>query len=575
MADLDGDGVPDAQPIDLIRRPQQNSNENTAKPLTYQQRFFSQAAIRILLSDTSADITNLPTVTATPAPLSLGAGTFNGANVAVSGAAAGATPLNMNPGSNSVYKVPAGTPLLGGVIKIEQRTNAAPNTWTDITNQILGYGIVGRNLTTLAGAWSTAAVNTSPVCAEATTASPNAIIRLQRVRDIPSVNSPCGTVAGTTPGSDYWPLTLYDPREGNLRDAAPNGDNKYITLGGVMHYVELDINNLRKWLLGQAPYTTGTGPATRNDNGFIVYFSDRRGNRNGSQETGEYGFEDNVNPSVTNGTPNDAMDSGEDLNTPQGATATFDNYGKVGAVIAGAAAPYIGGSGGGRPWTPFDTSTSVSGTPVVPVGKLVPRANPQIFFRRALKIVNGGTLPAEGLTIASENPVYVQGSYNNTTDNAAANDAHVPAAILADAVTVLSKDWNDIRSFNSPNAIAGRPGKTTGYRMAVVAGKTVSFPKPTWSTVEDFGTDGGAHNFLRYIEDWGGQTINYRGSIVSFFTSRQATGIYKCCTTVYGVPTRAFNFDVDFLLPSKLPPGTPMFRDVNTLTFRQLLRPNQ
>jgi hypothetical protein len=24
-----------------------------------------------------------------------------------------------------------------------------------------------------------------------------------------------------------------------------------------------------------------------------------------------------------------------------------------------------------------------------------------------------------------------------------------------------------------------------------------------------------------------------------------------------------------------LPPGTPMFRDINTLTFRQMLRPNQ
>ena len=78
------------------------------------------------------------------------------------------------------------------------------------------------------------------------------------------------------------------------------------------------------------------------------------------------------------------------------------------------------------------------------------------------------------------------------------------------------------------------------------------------------------------LEDWGGNTLNYRGSIVSFFISRQATGIYKAGTFSYAPPaTRNFNFDVDFLLPDKLPPGTPMFRDVNTLTFRQLLRPNQ
>jgi hypothetical protein len=44
---------------------------------------------------------------------------------------------------------------------------------------------------------------------------------------------------------------------------------------------------------------------------------------------------------------------------------------------------------------------------------------------------------------------------------------------------------------------------------------------------------------------------------------------------VYDYGVRNFNFDTDFLLPSKLPPGTPMFRDVNTLTFRQILRPTQ
>ena len=92
---------------------------------------------------------------------------------------------------------------------------------------------------------------------------------------------------------------------------------------------------------------------------------------------------------------------------------------------------------------------------------------------------------------------------------------------------------------------------------------------------QDFGTDGGVHNFLRYLEGWGGNSLYYRGSIVNLFNSRQAVGLYKCCTNVYSPPTRVYNFDSDFLLPSLLPPGTPMFRDVDTLTFRQLLRPNQ
>jgi hypothetical protein len=89
--------------------------------------------------------------------------------------------------------------------------------------------------------------------------------------------------------------------------------------------------------------------------------------------------------------------------------------------------------------------------------------------------------------------------------------------------------------------------------------------------------DGGAHNLLRQLEDWSGNTLTYRGSIVSFYISRQATGIFKYeGGDIYVAPgTRNFTFDDDFLIPSKLPPGTPMFRDVNTLTFRQLLRPNQ
>ena len=204
--------------------------------------------------------------------------------------------------------------------------------------------------------------------------------------------------------------------------------------------------------------------------------------------------------------------------------------------------------------------------------------NRQILFRRALKLVNGGigNMPA-GLTVAAENPVYVQGNYNSSNANPPTPaEAHVPAAIIADAVTMLSTVWSDVQSFRTPSAQTSRNAVTTGYRVAIVGGKNPTFARPTaWAADQDFGTDGGAHNFLRYLESWSGDTLNYRGSIVSFFFSRQATGTYKCCTTVYGPPTRGYTFDTDFLVPALLPPGTPMFRDINTLTFRQLLRPNQ
>ena len=112
-----------------------------------------------------------------------------------------------------------------------------------------------------------------------------------------------------------------------------------------------------------------------------------------------------------------------------------------------------------------------------------------------------------------------------------------------------------------------------------MAGKGISFPQPTTcgtaACSADYGTDGGVHNFLRYIENWGGQQLNYRGSIISMYYNRQAIGTYKCCTTVYQPPTRGYNFDTEFLTPSLLPPRTPLFRDVNTTGFTQLLLPSQ
>jgi hypothetical protein len=107
--------------------------------------------------------------------------------------------------------------------------------------------------------------------------------------------------------------------------------------------------------------------------------------------------------------------------------------------------------------------------------------------------------------------------------------------------------------------------------MAVLAGKGRTFPFV--GTEESFGQDGGVHNFLRYLENWDGQNVNYRGSLASFYFNQQAHGIWKCCNNVYGQPDRRnYNFDTDFLDPALLPPQTPMFRDLNTLGFTQVIR---
>jgi hypothetical protein len=178
-----------------------------------------------------------------------------------------------------------------------------------------------------------------------------------------------------------------------------------------------------------------------------------------------------------------------------------------------------------------------------------------------------------------ENPVYIQGDFNANSGGGGWNDPGVASSIAADAITLLSDNWNDANSFAGNNAAAiygmsFRIGNTSWYRAAIIAGKGVSFSQPA-GTGQDFGTDGGVHNFLRYIENWGNAQLNYRGSIVSLYYNRQASGTFKCCTVVYSPPGRGYNFDTTFLNPTLLPPRTPLFRDVNTTGFTRLLLPGQ
>jgi hypothetical protein len=204
------------------------------------------------------------------------------------------------------------------------------------------------------------------------------------------------------------------------------------------------------------------------------------------------------------------------------------------------------------------------------------QVNRSVLFRHALKLMNGslGNIVAPGLAIIAENPVYIQGDWN-ASQAAGFGNPSVATSVAADAVTLLSNEWNDDNGYSNPYNPAARSRVTNPfYRVAIIAGKNPSFPTPLWqNATSDFGTDGGAHNFLRFLESGG--TVSYMGSIASFYYSRQATGIYKCCATVYAAPNRQYQFDLNFLNPALLPPLTPVFRDVNTLGFSQEIRPGK
>lgn len=619
-----------ANPIDLIRRPV--SGEDVSNPNVLSQRYYSQASVRILLSDNPLDISSLPCEDTTVAPTALAKGLFFGGDPIAASAASGGSYSASNG-----YWTASGTPVLGagmpsgatptaGYIKIEiETTYAAPpapcGTWKDVTAQVLAFGIAGPNLYP-AAAGSAVSPNLpslpgsqlalSTCTATTQMPSPNSIVRLERVRDNPStanLNGGCGKFASLG-ATDYWPNALFDSREGDFRDTCPSNAGtsgcsfQELMLGGIMDYTELDVANLAKWLTGAL---AGSGALAKDGvnstNDFVLYFSDRRGNYTpaavagwppaspSGNETGEYGFEDSINPSSSNGCPNGILDQGE----------TFDVVENAGNQAVGGT-PEAYGETLSAPFLPAFL-THVNGTAIKPnvlcatpatmwpgwlvVNPQEARENNTIFFRRALKIVNGqnitlGTCPDGepcGLTIVSENPVYVQGDFNVAPNANGVYAGHVATSVVADAVTLLSDSWNDVNSFAFPYDITNRAASTTTYRFGVVAGKGISFPWPGYSSYQDFGTDGGVHNFLRYLENWGSQTLYYRGSVVSFYYSRQAIGVYKDGLSnpdvVYAPPSRGYNFDSDFLTPTLLPPRTPMFRDVNTIGFTQTVLPSQ
>jgi hypothetical protein len=174
----------------------------------------------------------------------------------------------------------------------------------------------------------------------------------------------------------------------------------------------------------------------------------------------------------------------------------------------------------------------------------------------SVRLVDGQQLPAGGLSVATPFPVYVMGNYNTTTNGTRysttlgdTTNTH-PAAIMGDAVTILSTNWSD--SYTASTTLNSRnlPVSTT-INAACLEG-----------IVPSNGTQysGGVENFLRLLENWGNVTLNYNGSIVVLFQSQYATGFWN--GNYYGVPTRRWGFDSNFNSQNGLPPMTPQVRAI-------------
>lgn len=163
----------------------------------------------------------------------------------------------------------------------------------------------------------------------------------------------------------------------------------------------------------------------------------------------------------------------------------------------------------------------------------------------AVRLVNGSSLPPDGLTVVSQNPVYVKGNYNTAATGPDGN--HPPAAVVADAITVLSGSWDD-------NKQKG-PGIT--LNKVADANTTVNAAFATGPSAESsLGKGNGQlENDIRFLEDWTSKNFTFSGSILSLWHSQQATAPWICCN-YYKPPNRIWSYDKLFDL--KKPPGTAL-----------------
>jgi hypothetical protein len=170
----------------------------------------------------------------------------------------------------------------------------------------------------------------------------------------------------------------------------------------------------------------------------------------------------------------------------------------------------------------------------------------------AVRLSQGLNLPSRGLTVATADPMYVWGDYNQTNHSnlgTTNTTTTMPASLVADAITILSDSWVD---HNSTIAVNNRVATATTVNAAILAGAVET-------TEGHYG--GGMENFPRFLESWTSIPFTYNGSMIKMFPSQYATN-YWGQTNVYNPPVRNWAFDVNFSNPAKLPPLTPSLLQV-------------
>jgi hypothetical protein len=224
----------------------------------------------------------------------------------------------------------------------------------------------------------------------------------------------------------------------------------------------------------------------------------------------------------------------------------------------------------------------------------VTKTSPDSPNSYGIRLYNGATLAStvtgapsiKGLTIVSDQAMYVRGNYNSINKK--------PASIIADSINVLSNnspldDSYTCTAYNADynasdctgtTALSARPAATTDSSTCVNNATTgISMNCTTINAAFLAGVDttgttagetsGGLNNYPRLHESWSSISgysnsaqFIYRGSMVSLGQARRVNGKFGDVGTtwnVYFAPKRDWAYDTDFDNASNLPPLSPRF----------------
>jgi hypothetical protein len=393
------------------------------------------------------------------------------------------------------------------------------------------------------------------------------------------------------------PINVYNVREGRINSGlAANA----VYERGITNVIELNMRNLARWVDGVYDNNLLQGTAALSTNigspdGYTVYISDRRGDEIHSMTVGSQTFNatngmvDNEDIYGTNG----SLDPGEDVQ--QTGALVKDTNELPDPAVLGAVSPGYGTDINKRALTVNDWINLDAG--------LINHK----MFRNSVRLFNGENLQisgaagklstTKGISVASENMVYIWGNYNTTGINAAPPDGtsslndssttyfylgnQIPTSIVCDAFFPLSKTFFDSETAMYPDDMSKRQGdhgptvaQETAVRTAIIAGNNLSAlsgsPDAGNSASGESRLNGGMHNFPRFLEDWSARW-NFVGSLIPLYHSTQAVGQYNAESTIYGPPIRNWAFDITFTDPLRLPPGTPLFQHIEPTGFKQIL----